>query len=141
MKIHVELDFKDIYFANCVKLYGNHRLMTGNILAAFSFVKTGIVQELCNQNLHLLCTPLILAPTQELGVFFWPFQRYYNEGFDTQNLEMSFQRTGGPKGEKHKFIHDIKEGIYAFSIKPSMEFTPEIRRREELLYSENLATY
>ena len=48
MKICVELDFKDIYFANCVKLYGNHRLMTGNILAAFSFVKTGIVQELCN---------------------------------------------------------------------------------------------
>ena len=36
MKICVELDFKDIYFANCVTLYGNHRLMTGNILAAFS---------------------------------------------------------------------------------------------------------
>ena len=40
MKIRVELDFKDIYFT--------HRLMTGNILAAFSFVKMGIVQELCN---------------------------------------------------------------------------------------------
>ena len=48
MKIRVELYFKDISFANCDKLYGNHRLMTGNILAAFCFVKTGIVQELCN---------------------------------------------------------------------------------------------
>ena len=42
MEILVELDFKGIYFANCVKLYGNHRLMTGNILATFSFVKTGV---------------------------------------------------------------------------------------------------
>ena len=48
MKIRLELYFKDIYFVNCVKLYRNHRLMTGNILAAFSFVKTGIVQEFCN---------------------------------------------------------------------------------------------
>ena len=48
MKIRVELDFKDISFAKYIKLYGNHRLMTGNILAAFCFVKMEIVQELCN---------------------------------------------------------------------------------------------
>ena len=57
MKIRVELDFKDIYFANCVKLYGNHRLMTGNILAAFCFIKTGIVQELCNSLNKSCATP------------------------------------------------------------------------------------
>ena len=60
MKICVELDFKDIYFANCVKLYGNHRLMTGNILAAFCIVKTEIVQEFV---ICPLSATLILAST------------------------------------------------------------------------------
>ena len=44
MKIRLELDFKLIFTSQT----NDSRLMTGNILAAFCFVKTGIVQELCN---------------------------------------------------------------------------------------------
>ena len=46
MKICVELDFKDIYFLNYIwKSQTNDRKYFGSIL---HFVKTGIVQELCN---------------------------------------------------------------------------------------------
>ena len=64
--------------------------MTGNILAAFSFVKTGIVQELCT------CSAISLQLLhRNQGSFGGPFQEYHNEGFDTQNPRMSLQMTGG----------------------------------------------
>ena len=42
MKICVELDFKDISFANYIKLYGNHRLICRIYFGCILFCKNGI---------------------------------------------------------------------------------------------------
>ena len=65
---------------------------TGNILAAFHFIK---------KREFVICpwyATLILAPAQELGVFLALVYGYYDEGFDKPRTQISLQRTGGPKG-------------------------------------------